>query len=145
MPKISNNGRFLIRLSLVTSSTIAAVVGAQSLAALDIAHSENTVANDAITEPAVVVPQQDITTTNVQQTEPVLTIRNVEPNIVVLRRASNNATTPNITANVPVTTNNSASAGITPPNAVTVSAPPPVVIEQVVSAPSPSQPVTRSS
>ena len=60
MPKISNNGRFLIRLSLVTSSTIAAVVGAQSLAALDIAHSENIITDgNAITEPAVVVPQQD--------------------------------------------------------------------------------------
>ena len=144
MPKISSQGRFIIRTSLVTGSTIAAFVGAQSLAALDLSQQNDIVVSDFTAEPVgdVTLVEQPVTP-SIQQAEPSLDIRAVEPNIVILRRSDGSSVNPTTVQTSTTTT------ALQPPNAVVVQPPNPVVVQQtspaVVQQTTAARPVTRST
>ncbi|GAB4575159.1 MAG: hypothetical protein Kow0077_25300 [Anaerolineae bacterium] len=159
--------RFMVRLSLVTGSTLATIVGAQSLIALD-APPEPV---DGLNVPAVVIPEPDVAAPQQQATplqgllpvptgesaQPSLspTVSNAAPAITILRHPP--AQSAPVTAGVPATSSTSpqqvsiqppAPVELAPPAPVVVQAPAQVIVQQASAAPAssaPPAPVTRSS
>ncbi|MBZ0316832.1 MAG: hypothetical protein K8L91_10480 [Anaerolineae bacterium] len=129
--------RFIVRTSLVTGSTIATIVGAQSLALLDL---QATTQADAVAEPTQAV------NTEVVNVEPTI-ITESAPSITIIRRPANQTTAnvaPAVSSN-PSSVNTTAS-GSTPTNQVTSQIMPPNPIQsQPVTISMPQQPTTRSS
>jgi hypothetical protein len=124
--------RFLVRTALVTGSTIATIVGAQSLAMLDSKQLETIVS----TLPTLVPTQT-------QATEVAASVVNAAPAIIILRHPAQ-AATAIVTA--PIVRRQSAlAAAIQPPAPVVADAPAPVIIQAQSAVSAPSQPVTRSS
>lgn len=133
--------RFIIRTSLITGSTLATILGAQSLAALDTSlFATNANANTPATNPAA--PMALPETVTVAVPSPTSEPRQAEPSIVILRRTGQTTTSTTAQASsAPV-------VSIQPPAPVQVQAPAPVVVQQggsstVVQAPAPSSRPSR--
>lgn len=149
--KMTPTKRFIVRTALVTSTTLATIMGAQALASIDAAaFSEPTPpATELATQPLAILTAP--TTTHTTTTENVTASA---PNLVILRHGGLQApSNTNLRASSasPVST----SQQITPPNAVQVAPPAPVAQQSapVVQPPAPSiqppaqvsVPSTRSS
>lgn len=146
--KLTPTKRYAVRLSLITGSTLATIIGAQSLAAL----SQKTTAASNSALPAVVDPQQapsDVTLLKGGATVPATPggIAHAAPTIKIVRRPGTTGTT---SQSAPAET-----TVIKPPSPVELSAPAPVIVQvpsapvyaqAAAPAPAPApQPVTRSS
>ncbi len=107
---MSSTKRFLVRLSLVTGSTMATIIGAQSLAMLDTAKGVQT----AQQQDAAAVQNTNTRSTFVQAAPPTITI---------LRHSSNG-----------IVSRESVQAAVQPPQAVTIAPPSPVVVSAPVRA-----------
>ncbi len=147
--KLNTTKRFAVRLSLVTGSTLATVIGAQSLASVN---KPLTPTPDPVL-PAAVAPQLQPTGT-VQVAIPAAvtaTPVHAAPVITVLRHAGQtSAVVPSASAPSAAPSN----VAIKPPSPVQLAAPAPVIVQApgetiyvpaaAAAAPA-SQPVTRSS
>ncbi|HEX3053804.1 MAG TPA: hypothetical protein VHP83_24305 [Aggregatilineaceae bacterium] len=102
---LNSTKRFLVRLSLITSSTIATIVGAQSLAVMD--------------RPAV--PQQNLVVSNDT------TVPQAPPSIVILRH-------PGQTALNSAQSVTQSGAVVQPPQPITIAPPSPVIVSAPVQA-----------
>ena len=123
--KMTSTKRFAVRTALVTSTTLATILGAQALASLD----ETARAQPA--PPPVVAPAETTA---------------AAPNIVILRHASAPELSFKTQAPAQPSSSNTVAVQIQPPNPVQVAPPQPVVQQQAAAAqPAPSAPVTRSS
>ena len=152
--KLNATKRFAVRMSLVTGSTLATIIGAQSLALLD----EQAFSTLLTPEAVNVAPQTTNDTFGAALTAtPSITATSdpiaAAPNIAILRRPGQIApvsapTTAPAAASAqavqsaPVQIAPPAPAQIAPPAPVVVQAPAPVVVQQAAPAPAP---VTRSS
>lgn len=111
--------KLLVRSALVTSATIATLVGAQNLAMLD----ETRLEGLFTPSPDVVNPlPDDATTAPVIQAAPDLVIQQAAPSIIILRRAGQSGGAA-VSAN-PV--------AIQPPAPAEVAAPAPVIVQQPI-------------
>ncbi|MBI1276658.1 MAG: hypothetical protein GC179_00885 [Anaerolineaceae bacterium] len=122
--------RFAVRATLVVGSTMATIVGAETLATLDIKPTSILPANPADT--AVITPAIESTKTVISSA----------PTIVIIRHSPVNNPVPKVTNSTPI--------NIQPPRPITIVQPPPVVIVQSsspaqVQSQAPSQPSTQSS
>ena len=144
MARMTAPNRFSVRLALVTGTTLATVIGAQTLATLDAsAFSQNEipaqveptnfVASPVNNDLFINTPQQNVDTNG--------TISNKAPNIVIIRHAGDrSASVPSApTRNTGGSAVNSAPS-FQPPSPV-MSAPAPTIIQSV----SAGSPVSRSS
>jgi len=138
-PGLDRTKRIVIRATLVTSSTAATILGAQSLAFIDQQRQAAADATDTteVSEPATAAPLPTLVPTVAPTLQP-RTPAAAAPTIVILR-GSNQATAPQPTS-------------IQPPVPVQVAAPPPIVQQQpapppivVQSAPQQSSPRSRGS
>ncbi len=130
--------RFIVRTSLVTGSTIATIVGAQSLALLDL--QANTQA-DAVAEPTQAINPE------VVNVEPSV-FANSAPSITIIRRPGSqtnttNAAVPGASTNTSTGTTTSVVPQTSPVTSQIV--PPNPVQSQPVTISMPQQPTTRSS
>ena len=146
MSGMNRSKRFIVRTTLITGSTLATIIGAQSLALLD----QDQIADlTATPEPITVqAPAQEPTPSlNPTAESPTATAAQAAPNIAILRHpgqpTGQSAAT---TANQPVNT------AIQPPNPVQIAPPDPVIVQNTApqsAAPAPRQqapqPRTRSS
>jgi hypothetical protein len=142
--KLTSTKRFAVRLSLVTGSTLATIIGAQSLASIDKLLT-------ATPDPAVAVPQvqPDLSSAapDLSGVTPAADAAHVAPSITILRRPGQAGanTTSNVNIQPP------APVQITAPDPVIVQAPSaPVVVQAPAAAPAAapapaSRPATRSS
>lgn len=160
--KMTANKRFAVRTALVTSTTLATIIGAQALASLDAATFEtpaqpaaapaNTIAQP--TGVAVIAQPSAALAYDNMITDPSQPVGAAAPNIVILRHAGA-APAISIQTQTPAQSSPSsvqASASpLQPPSPVQVVPPAPVVQQvtafapQVAAAPAPSAPTTRSS
>jgi hypothetical protein len=149
--KFTSTKRFAVRLSLVTGSTLATIIGAQSLASLD----KQAGAVPDPTTPMVSDPQLQSSfstiggqlpkSSDVTNTENNSSVIHAAPTITILRRpgqvgASAASSTTSIKPPTPIQ--------IAPPEPIIVQAPsaPPVVVQAAGAAPAPaSRPSSRSS
>jgi hypothetical protein len=138
--KLTSTKRFAVRLSLVTGSTLATIIGAQSLASVDrhITATPDPAVTSPQVEPAVTAPSV------VSGVTPFANAPHVAPSITILRRPGQ--------ANANATSN----VAIEPPAPIQITAPEPVIVQApsapivVQGAPSAaaapaSRPSTRSS
>lgn len=109
--------KMIVRTALVTSTTIATLVGAQNLAMLDVAHSSQALAQSP--DPVAMVVTPSASSVGIQQTA---------PSIVILRSAGQGQSQPQSVA---------ATSNIQPPNPVQLAAPQPQVIQQPAAVPQP--------
>ena len=135
--KLTSTKRFAVRLSLVTGSTLATIIGAQSLAAID---KQTTAAPDpTITSPQL---QPSLTTAPSTFSGDASSAVHAAPAITILRRPGQPGanTTSNVNIQPP------APVQITAPDPVIVQAPSSPVVVQAPGAPAPApRPATRSS
>ncbi len=145
--KMTSTRKFAVRLSLVTGSTLAAIIGAQSLAALDnqAAASPNTdvaaMANLLLADNAQHLPLLASTATN----DPSVATVYAAPNITILRHPGQSAMTNTSSNNQTASTTASA---IQPPSAVQIAPPSAVTVQTQNTTTRYSAPVrirTRSS
>ena len=122
---MTSTKRFMVRTAMVTGTTLATILGSQSLAAFDQANSAASV------EPINTEPSN--TTFVFPTISTVIDAPAVAPSIVILRHQGETVTT--------VPTQTITQSRIAPPNPVQI-APPQPVIQQVTA---PSVPTTRSS
>ncbi len=129
MANLDRSKKLLVRVALVSGSTVATLVGAQTVATID----QNALSNSSVPAalPAETLPP--LTATPV----PTVEIAHQAPSIVILRQPSAltnvqpvNSAPPNPPSNNPV---------ILPPNPQEISAPAPVIVQQQAPA------VSRSS
>jgi hypothetical protein len=106
--KMTSTKRFAVRTALVTSTTLATIVGAQALASLDAATFSST-------PQAVVVPAGADSSTPA-----------AAPNIVILRHAGQDSGASNTDSQANASTINSQAIIVQPPNPVQVTVPQPV-------------------
>lgn len=117
--------KLLVRTALVTSTTIATLIGAQNFAMLDARNfqTEATPSNEP-NEVVVVTPVATRTPVPVERAAPDITIMNVAPSITILRQSGQaNAVQPVAAANV---------TSIQPPAPAQIEAPSPVVVQQPI-------------
>jgi len=117
--------KLLVRTALVTSTTIATLIGAQNFAMLDLRNLQTEEA-DRTAEPddvAVVIPTAIHTSVPVERAAPEITILHIAPSITILRQSGQVNTTQSTTASV---------APIQPPAPSQITAPNPVVVPQPV-------------
>jgi hypothetical protein len=117
--------KLLVRTALVTSTTIATLVGAQNFAMLD-ARSFQAATPDPVTQPndiVVVTPVATRTPVFVERAAPDITILHAAPSITILRQSGQ------ITMSQPVT---ASVTSIQPPAPSQITAPDPVVVQQPV-------------
>jgi hypothetical protein len=139
--KLTSTKRFAVRLSLVTGSTLATIIGAQSLASVD-RHLTAT-PDPAVTSPQV-EPALNTVPPVISGVTPSATAVHAAPSITILRRPGQAGAS----ANTSVAIQPPAPVEITAPQPVIVQAPSaPTVIQAAPSgAPAPaSRPATRSS
>lgn len=108
--------KLLVRTALVTSTTIATLIGAQNLAMLDASQLQAT--QTPLTEDVVARSlNENNTPVPVIRAAPEVTILQAAPSIIILRQSGEVATT------LPA---------IQPPNPAQISAPDPVIVQQPV-------------
>ncbi|MCA9903946.1 MAG: hypothetical protein KC547_08820, partial [Anaerolineae bacterium] len=123
MANVDRARKLLVRTALVTSSTIATLIGAQNLALQDTSTSEP--APTPTTEPAGIpttVPVVPVEPTAITQASPTITINHAAPNVVILRRAGQAGP---VQQSAPVVQ----AASIQPPVPVEAAAPAPVIVQ----------------
>lgn len=131
MPNSTDRGRkLLVRTALVTSVTVATLIGAQNLAMLDQKRFELSQASsgnpDLILLPPPSQPENQTSLVAGETARP-SEIRHVAPNLVILRQPGVvNADTPPATN----TQNALVNGAILPPNPVALAAPAPVIVQQ---------------
>jgi hypothetical protein len=115
--------KLLVRTALVTSTTIATIVGAQNLAMLD-ANQFLARLTPATVDGMAFSPNTMPTPVEIVQAAPEITILQAAPSIIILRQSGE------VSAALPVTgsTNNS----IQPPIPAQITAPDPVIVQQPV-------------
>ncbi|MBK8024531.1 MAG: hypothetical protein IPK19_24660 [Chloroflexi bacterium] len=153
MANNADRGRkLLIRTALATGVTVATLIGAQNLALLDRARFDSTGVPTG--NPELILVPRNTEPVNVVAVPATSAIRNVAPNLVILRQpgiaSASNTAVPSAQMQSAQTT-----GSILPPNPIALSAPDPVIVQQpgqVITVPgsgSVAQPVqipaTRSS
>jgi len=114
--------KLLVRTALVTSTTIATLVGAQNFAMLDARDFQiDTSPSSEPNEVVVVTPAATRTPVAVQQAAPGITILQAAPSITILRQSGQVSTVQPVTASV---------TSIQPPAPSQITAPNPVIIQQ---------------
>lgn len=115
--------KMLVRTALVTSATVATLIGAQSLAMLD----ARAVLNSDVPDPTasqrvlVVTPEWSGATAEVKSTTPEVNIQVASPSITILRQSGALSTAkPNVTS----------VNQLRPPSASLIVAPEPVILQQ---------------
>lgn len=151
--KLNATKRFAVRMSLVTGSTLATIIGAQSLALFDAqafstqltpdaANVASQTVNNTVDAAPAIAPTLFITTHPTTTTDNPLP---AAPNITILRHSGQTT---------PITAPTTASAQIAPPAPVQIAPPAPVVVQapapqmaqQAAPAPAPiTRPITRTS
>ncbi len=150
MARMTAPNRFAVRLALVTGTTVATIVGAQTLASLDakaFSQAESPAQFepiDFVAEPLPQNPNTNIFTNSipaVQNTTTQQTVTgNAAPNIVIIRHSgSNSAVVPSASTTTSTTVQSNTTTAVQPPSP---SIAPPAPAQSVVVR---SGPVTRSS
>ncbi|MCL4248454.1 MAG: hypothetical protein KJ065_09950 [Anaerolineae bacterium] len=123
MANVDRARKLLVRTALVTSSTIATLIGAQNLALQDTSKSEPALTPTAepagIPTTALVAPVEP---TAITQASPTIAINHAAPNVVILRRAGQAGP---IQQSAPAVQ----AASIQPPVPVEAAAPAPVIVQ----------------
>lgn len=115
--------KLLVRTALVTSTTIATLVGAQNLAMLDA--SQFSAAQTAVTENVAALPPQATSSpVAVIRAAPEFTILQAAPSIIILRQSGKVATP------FPAIGSPNTATIIQPPIPAQITAPDPVIIQQ---------------
>ncbi len=117
--------KLLVRTALVTSTTIATIVGAQNLAMLDANQflmTETPMAENAI----ALSPSALATSVEVIRAAPEITILQAAPSIIILRQSGE------VSAALPVTGSTNTNNTIQPPIPAQIAAPDPVIVQQPV-------------
>lgn len=115
--------KLLVRTALVTSTTIATIVGAQNLAMLDanlLLATETPGTENAI----ALSPSTAVTPAEVVRAAPELTILQAAPSIIILRQSGE------VSAALPVTGSTNTNHTIQPPIPAQIAAPAPVIVQQ---------------
>ena len=115
--------KLLVRTALVTSTTIATIVGAQNLAMLD-ANQFLPTDTPATENVSALLPNATPTPMKIVQAAPEITIFRAAPGIVILRQSGE------ITRTFPSA--GSSTTAIQPPTAARITAPDPVIVQQFV-------------
>ena len=120
--------KLLVRTALVTSTTIATLVGAQNFAMLDardfpIDLTPSSEPNEVVNEVIVVEPVATRTPAPIERAAPNITIMQAAPSITILRQSGQINTSQPTAANV---------TSIQPPAPSQITAPNPVAIQQPV-------------
>ena len=125
--------KLLVRTALVTSTTIATLIGAQNLAMLDARdfQTETPAPGTESNEVVVVTPLATRTPAAIERAAPDITIMNVAPSITILRQSGQVNTSQPVAASV-TRIQPPAPSQITAPNPVVNAAPNPVVVPQPV-------------
>lgn len=130
MANTDRTRKLLVRTALVTSTTIATVVGAQNIAMLDALQFQLT----PTAEDLAVQPPDLATAADIAQTAPLITVVRAAPSIIILRQAGQaqpaQAAAPNTTT-----------AAIQPPIPAQLAPPAPIIVQQEAPAPAPQQQV----
>ncbi len=117
--------KLLVRTALVTSTTIATIVGAQNLAMLDA--SQFLATETPVTENVTALsPNTTATPVEVVRAAPELTILQEAPSIIILRQSGE------VSATRPVTGSTNNTTPIQPPIPAQIAAPDPVIVQQPV-------------
>lgn len=117
--------KLLVRTALVTSTTIATIVGAQNLAMLDA--SQFLATQTPITDNVVAFsPSETNTPVAVVRSAPELTILQAAPSIIILRQSGEASAAPPVIGST--ITNNA----IQPPIPAQITAPDPVIVQQPI-------------
>lgn len=115
--KLTSNKRFLVRISLITGSTLATIIGAQSLASLNSRNTDSSL--PTVTNPAPTFTNQAVPTLTFDANAPIV---HAAPSIAILRRpGQSNAQTAN--------SEQPAGNQIVPPNPVVLAAPAPIIVQ----------------
>jgi hypothetical protein len=122
MAKQVDRGRkLLVRTALVTSSTIATLIGAQSLAVVDTAKIEEILTPVVVPVEAVAIaPGTTTVQDEVLQAAPLIEIQNARPSLTILRHPGQTG---------PIQTTSSQPRNIQPPSPVQLAAPEPVIVQ----------------
>jgi hypothetical protein len=140
--RLTSTKRFAVRLSLVTGSTLATIIGAQNLAAID--KSVTATPDPAVTSPEL-QPALTAAPPDISSVTSSANAAHVAPSITILRRPGQAGA--NTTSNV----------AIQPPDPIQITAPDPVIVQApsaptvvqapgAAAAPAPApRPATRSS
>lgn len=126
--------KLLVRTALVTSTTIATLVGAQNLAMLDANQFLATETPVAGNVPAP-LPNTLPTPAEVVRSAPEITILQAAPSIIILRQSGKVSTA------LPVTGGTNTTTTIQPPIPAQIAAPDPVIVQQ----PAPQQSAPQQS
>lgn len=117
--------KLLVRTALVTSTTVATIVGAQNLAMLDASRFLAT--QTPLTDNTVVLsPVETATPVGVIRAAPEITILQAAPSIIILRQSGE------LSAALPVTGGTNSNTTIQPPNPSQITAPNPLIVQQPV-------------
>ncbi len=115
--------KLLVRTSLVTSTTIATIIGAQNLAMLDATQFKLT--ETPMSESNVALsPNETVTQAVVIQATPTTTILQAAPSIIILRQSGEQSPI------LPTTSSVNNSTTIQPPVPSQITVPDPVIIQQ---------------
>jgi hypothetical protein len=117
--------KLLVRTALVTSTTIATIVGAQNLAMLD-ANQFLATETPATADGIAFSPNTMPTPVEIVQTAPEITILQAAPNIIILRQSGE------VSAALPVTGSTITNNAIQPPIPAQITAPDPVIVQQPI-------------
>ncbi|HEX2905790.1 MAG TPA: hypothetical protein VHO69_02940 [Phototrophicaceae bacterium] len=128
--KMANTDRarkLLVRTALVTSTTMATMIGAQNLAMLDAKQFQPTV-TPVVENVAALAPAATPTAViAVMQAMPEITIVRAAPSIIVLRQSGQVQALPPV-----VTSGTNPANGIQPPVPAQLAAPDPIIVQQPV-------------
>jgi len=123
--KLTSTKKFVVRTALVTSTTLATIMGAQALASVDQADFSQSIPDPvpAVASPAVGI-SQPASNLVPQSTN---TVSAEAPSIVILRRAGDAPTNAGTVNTIPNTVTQNTNAPIALPNAIQVAPPEPVI------------------
>jgi hypothetical protein len=114
--------KMLVRTAFVTGTTVATLLGAQTLALLDQRMADQIDSGSG----EVVLPLPIVIATGQPELMPTATVLRVAPNIVVLREAGQAVVAPGQPASAPPAN----TVAIQPPSPVQLSAPAPIIVQQ---------------
>ncbi|PJF43683.1 MAG: hypothetical protein CUN55_07805 [Phototrophicales bacterium] len=124
--------KLLIRSALVTSTTIATLIGAQNLAVLDARNFQvDTSLSSKSNEVGVVIPSDMPTPVQIEQVAPSVTIQHAAPSVIILRQSGQLSTSKPSVANV-TSIQPPVPSQIQPPVPSQINPPAPVVVQQPV-------------
>ena len=115
--------KLLVRTALVTSTTIATIVGAQNLAMLD-ANQFLTTETPETGNVIALSPSATVTPAEVVRAAPELTSLQAAPSIIILRQSGQ------VSRALPVTGSTNTTNTIQPPIPAQIAAPDPVIVQQ---------------